>query len=89
MFGCKAFHPVDLDMGPSCEEAIEEYQDADIIAAYEALSVHRQECLVSAKENILRAQVRQKEQYDWKHVHAPNFQIGTRILKKDFTRKRW
>ena len=44
--------------------------------------------MVSAKENILRAQVRQKEQYDRKHVHAPNFQVGTRVLKKDFTRKR-
>ena len=88
MFGCKAFHPVDLEMGRSCVEAIKEYQDAGIDTAYEALSVHRKECLVSAKENILLAQVRQKQQYDRKHVHAPNFQIGTCVLKKDFTRKR-
>ena len=40
MFGRKAFHPGDLEMGPSCEEAIEEYQDADIAAAYEVISVH-------------------------------------------------
>ena len=40
MFGRKAFHLGDLEMGPSCEEAIEEYQDADIAAAYEVLNVH-------------------------------------------------
>ena len=41
-----------------------------------------------AKENILQAQARQKMQHDRKHVNAPNFQVGTHVLKKYFTRKR-
>lgn len=42
----------------------------------------------STKKNIAVAQQRQKEQYDQKHSKASKFAINTKVLKKDFTRKK-
>ena len=41
----------------------------------------------NATENIKIAQEKQKNIYDRKHSNPPKFDIGTKILKKDFRRK--
>ena len=88
MFGRRAIHPVDVEMGPSSEEVFKKLQNVDIAAACNALDAHRKENIVLAKKNILQAQAQQKIQYDRKHVNYPNFQVGTQVLKKYFRRKR-
>jgi hypothetical protein len=40
------------------------------------------------KDNIKIAQEKQKEQYDQKHCKPPKFAVGTKVLKKDFLRKK-
>ena len=39
-------------------------------------------------ENIKLAQEKQKNIYDRKHSNPPKFDIGIKVLKKDFRRKR-
>ena len=41
-----------------------------------------------AKENILRAQEKQKTDYDPRRAHPATFGIGMLVLKKDFLRKK-
>lgn len=48
----------------------------------------RQEVLDRAKANIIKAQQKQKETYDRKHSCPEVYQIGSVVLKKDFTRKK-
>lgn len=56
---------------------------------YSAINVERrQEILDRAKENIIKAQQRQKEAYNKKHFCPPVYAIGSVVLKKDFTRKK-
>ena len=44
--------------------------------------------LETAKQNILVAQLKQKENYDQKHAKPERFQVNQEVLKKDFTRKK-
>lgn len=44
--------------------------------------------LQDAKNNIGHAQHKQKEQYDRKHSKPLKFVVGTRVMKKDFRRKK-
>ena len=88
MFGRRAIHPVDVEMGPSSDEVLKKLQNVDFVTACNALDAHRKESVVLAKKNLLQAQARQKLQYDRKYVHFPNFQVGTQVLKKDFRCKR-
>ena len=44
--------------------------------------------LENVTENIKIAQEKQKNIYDRKHSNPPKFDIGTKVLKKDFWRKR-
>lgn len=47
-----------------------------------------QETLKAAKSNIKVAQDRQKQQYDQKHCRPTKFSVGTKVLRKDFLRKK-
>ena len=53
-----------------------------------AMEEKRKNRLGEAKENILCAQKKQKEQYDKKHAKPHLFQPGQLVLKKDFTRRK-
>ena len=44
--------------------------------------------LEEAKLNILQAQQKQKEHYDKKHANPHSYSIGTKVLLKDFKRKK-
>ena len=44
--------------------------------------------LEEAKANIIAAQQKQEEIYDHKQHQSEVFTIGTKVLKKDFTRKK-
>ena len=68
MFGRRAIHLVDVEMGPSSDEVLKKLQNVDFVATCNALDVHRKESVVLANKNILQAQARQKLQYDRKHV---------------------
>ena len=48
----------------------------------------RQKTLEEARANILYAQQKQKEAYDKKHFIPECFQVGSVVLKKDFTRRK-
>jgi hypothetical protein len=40
-------------------------------------------CNIEVKDNIKKAQLKQKQQYDTKYG-ATSFKVGTKVLKKDF-----
>lgn len=48
----------------------------------------RMQLLVTAKNNIIIAQGKQKEAYDKKHFSPEVFEVGAVVMKKDFTRKK-
>ena len=52
------------------------------------ITANRSKQLDDAKHNITVAQKRQKEQYDRKHSRPQNFEIGTKVLKRDFLRRK-
>ena len=53
-----------------------------------SLTDRRKVALQNAKENILVAQMKQKEMYHRKHSNPPKFAVGNKVLKKDFLRKK-
>lgn len=48
----------------------------------------RMAILKQAKENIIKAQAKQKKAYDKKHSCPEIFKVGSVVLRKDFTRKK-
>ena len=92
MFGRQAVLPIDLDMEKqSPEQLLQEYEDASVDQPEKeiaAITTLRQALLQQVKNNIVKAQKKQKEQYDKKHANAPCYQVGAKVLKKDFTRKK-
>ena len=48
----------------------------------------RQELLQQVKANILKAQEKQKEYYNRKHVNPGTYTVGAKVLKKVFLRKK-
>ena len=89
MFGRKALLPVDFNSQDSCdpEEALKAFDEAPLPDPAD-IEAHRNKVNVMVKENIEKAQAKQKEQYDRKHTLAGSFAVGALVLKKDFTRKR-
>ena len=49
---------------------------------------HHIKIIQSAKANILKAQEKYKEQYDCKHCHPGAYQVGAKVLLRDFTRRK-
>ena len=88
MFGQKAVLPVDYNSQESYdpEEALKAFDEAPLPDPAD-IEAHRNEMNVMVKENIEKAQAKQKEQYDRKHTLAGSFAVGALVLKKDFTQK--
>ena len=86
MFGRKATLPIDLKM-----EQVEAVVDHGLFFQDNVLDIEeitKQRCSVvkQVKENIEKAQIKQKQNYDRRHANPKAYQIGTKVLKKDFTR---
>ena len=88
MFGRKATLPIDVELQKaSPEEVCQKFYTLDEPNTSAILSEHAQR-LETAKQNILVAQLKQKENYDQKHAKPERFQINQVVLKKDFTCKK-
>eukprot|EP00731_Ephydatia_muelleri_P011380 Em0006g274a len=88
MFGRKATLPIDLKM-----EQVEAVVNHGLFFQDNVLDIKeitKQRCSVvkQVKENIEKAQIKQKQNYDRRHTNPKAYQIGTKILKNDFTRKK-
>ena len=88
MFGRKATLPIDVELqNASPEEVCQKFHTLDEPNTSAILRKHVQR-LETAKQNILVAQLKQKENYDQKHAKPERFQVNQVVLKKDFTRKK-
>uniref|UniRef100_A0A1X7T8J4 Integrase catalytic domain-containing protein n=1 Tax=Amphimedon queenslandica TaxID=400682 RepID=A0A1X7T8J4_AMPQE len=85
MFGRKAILPIDLQEGSTPSVAMN--QD-EIAEAIEVLTNNRIDIFENVKENIARAQNKQKKLYDMKHSNPCKFKIGASVLVKDFRKKK-
>ena len=89
MFGRKVILPLDLDAGAHqgpCNEAEVAIFPQETKIQYKE-SQHKA-LLEEVQKNIISAQKKQKEQYDKKHHKAVLYSIDTKVLKKDFIRKK-
>ena len=86
MFGCKAILPIDIEMESQDQNSlISQYnEDSDS----QAIESKRMEDLKATKENITKAQVKQKKYYDKKHAKPEAFDVGNKVLVKDFHKKK-
>ena len=86
MFGRQAVLPVDFigSTKPCSEEVLQDFK----CSLYSKHTEERKKLLEVVKANIVKAQVKQKEQYDRKHHKLEVFNIGSIVLKKDFLRKK-
>ena len=88
MFGRQATIPIDLDILTSTpEEEMERFDDMEEPDTKQ-VEQERNRRLEEAKENIVKAQKKQKDQYDKKHAKPDLFKKGQLVLKKDFRRKK-
>ena len=88
MFGRKATLPIDVELqNASPNEVCQKFHTLDEPNTSAILREHAQR-LETAKQNILVAELKQKENYDQKHAKPERFQVNQVVLKKDFTRKR-
>ena len=89
MYSRKAFLPIDIeidDKGP--EELIEQLsKDTGDAQAVQEITRQRLEKLEVAKNNIKKAQEKQKEIFDRNHACPNPFLVGVKVLKKDMRRK--
>lgn len=93
MFGRKAVLPVELQISQvDPESALNDFQAAAELqsnsTALEKLIEARSLIIENAKENITAAQKKQKKHYDRKHATPGVYKIGTKVLVKNFTRKK-
>ena len=91
MFGRKATLPIDINMAKhDAQEKLKKYKSGGSLTTteMEKLASYRRQVIQEAKENIKQAQAKQKETYDRKHAHPHAFQVGSKVLKKDFLRKK-
>ena len=87
MFGRMVRLPVDFNATIDPDVNLQEFMDADTMDSFQC-ATERQRTLEAVKENIEQAQKKQKEHYDLKHSAETCFNVGSVVLKKDFTRKR-
>ena len=93
MFGRKAFLPIEATMqNESPEEILEEFQIAPSLESKEGflakLIESRANILDKAKSNISAAQDKQKADYDRKHANPTVYKVGSKVLAKDFLRRK-
>jgi len=85
MFGRMGRLAVDIDSNAP-ETRIAKYDELQ--ENNDLLLNERQTTKHKVKSNIIKAQKKQKENYDKKHGAASCFHVGSLVLKKDFTRKK-
>ena len=91
MFGRKAVLPIDLD---TCRDdaatILQQFNSAPRFSPsmVESAATYRAELLQSAKENILKAQEKQKENYDRKYCKPGTYEVGAQVLLRDLTRRK-
>ncbi len=88
MFSRKGVLPVDMINVPNCSDELQLSYSEDISFFQSEHAEHRRIQLEAVKKNILKAQAKQKEQYDRKHHKPEVFQVGSIVLKKDFLKKK-
>ncbi len=89
MFGRTARLPVDINMEGeySPEDKLRKFLDCEQDNIEKNMEI-RTAMEDSVKENIRKAQVKQKKTYDQKHGAINCFTVDSAVLKKDFTRKK-
>ena len=86
MFSRKGVLPVDMINVPNCSEELQlSYSEETSFSEH---SENRRLQLEAVKKNIIKAQAKQKEQYDRKHYKPEVFHVGSIVLKKDFLKKK-
>ncbi len=86
MFSRKGVLPVDMVNVPNCSDELQlSYSEETSFSEH---NEHRRLQLEAVKKNIVKAQAKQKEQYDRKHHKPEVFQVGSIVLKKDFLKKK-
>lgn len=89
MFGRRAVLPVDIEMDDKPpENLLANFNQETDLEAIQAISSVRSGNLLKAKENIKKAQEKQKKYYDRKHAKPDAFAVGEKVLIKDFLRKK-
>lgn len=91
MFGCRAHLPVDVDSNKCTpEELLEKWHQMGPFTPVdvEQLTARRQQLVEEAKSKIKAAQEKQKHYYDLKHAKPCVYEVGAKVLLKDFTRKK-
>ena len=93
MFGRKAVLPVELETeNASPEEMLEKFNNAPTMESNAAFFTKviktRSAILDKAKENIAAAQEKQRAHYNRKHANPTVYQVGSKVLVKDFLRKK-
>ena len=87
MFGRKAILPIDFQMHVDIAEKVEEPFNPNA-SDIERITDERIKVLKQAKANIQLAQKKQKLEYDRKHANPKAYELGAKVLKKDFKRKK-
>lgn len=70
------------------EEKLNPTSDELSTSALVTLTKQRRQLLEEAKANILKAQDRRKQDYDRRRADPAAYDIGSKVLKKDFLRKK-
>lgn len=89
MFGRKATLPIDIEMRKNAvDDCLKKILDVGELSTSEVEQMAAElQRLNEAKANIKIAQQKQKELYDRKHANPKVYQVGSKVLKKDFARK--
>lgn len=89
MFGRVAILPVDINAAGNYnpDEVVEQFDEAEEPDEEES-KAKRQKMEADVKANIEEAQKKQKLHYDRKHAAGDLYTVGSRVLKKDFLRKK-
>ena len=91
MFGRKATLAIDIEMRKdAADDCLNRILNVGELSPSEVeqMAAERLQRLNEAKENIKVAQQKQKEMYDRKHANPKVYQVGSKVLKKDFARKK-
>ena len=88
MFGRRATLPIDIDVDRNDPNALVDSAASLSTSALSSLTARRKQLLEKAKENILKAQERQKSDYDRRRANPKVYIVGAKVLKKDFLRKK-
>ena len=88
MFGRIARLPIDVNVSNNydADMKLQEFMDAETKDSFE--QVEKRQKIEEIKANIKQAQKKKKKYYDLKHGAVACFNVGSVVLKKDFTRRK-